>query len=205
MLSLPSWRMCCRPFSAHQSMASSQHACNSQGQRQTDTAATLIDKASSVCALLGFQALCPAIVAMQCEAVHTVCQCPNPFTETKNQADVKAATRALAMVADPCGRLRGLVQECLSARMPRAAVFFADKLLTLSKGSLADTYLLAQVLSSSPQQQRLHACMRSAPAVPLIRLRIHTRSASTRASSTVARWRCCAERSCLTLRCISNV
>lgn len=63
MFSLPSWRMCCRPFSAHQSMASTQHACNSQGQRQTATTATLIDKASSLCALLGFQALCPAIVA----------------------------------------------------------------------------------------------------------------------------------------------
>lgn len=46
---------------------------------------------------------------------------------------------------DQCRRLRGLVQDCLSSGLHASAVFYADKLVTLSKGCLSDTYLLAQV------------------------------------------------------------
>jgi hypothetical protein len=42
-------------------------------------------------------------------------------------------------------RLRCLVQDCLSNGLHASAVFHADKLVTLSGGSISDTYLLAQV------------------------------------------------------------
>lgn len=44
-----------------------------------------------------------------------------------------------------CERLRSLVQDCISKHLYKGAVFFADKLVTLSDSAPADVYLLAQV------------------------------------------------------------
>ncbi len=46
-----------------------------------------------------------------------------------------------------CARLRSLVHDCLAKHMYEAAAFFADKLVTLSRGAPQDVYILAQVLS----------------------------------------------------------
>ena len=42
-------------------------------------------------------------------------------------------------------RLRSLVHDCLAKHMYEAAAFFADKLVTLSRGAQPDVYILAQV------------------------------------------------------------
>lgn len=47
-----------------------------------------------------------------------------------------------------CERLRALVQDCIAKHLYKGAVFFADKLLTLSDNSPSDLYLLAQVRRS---------------------------------------------------------
>ena len=44
-----------------------------------------------------------------------------------------------------CRRLRSLVHNCLSSGLLPSACFFGDKLVSLSGGTNADTYLLAQV------------------------------------------------------------
>lgn len=44
-----------------------------------------------------------------------------------------------------CCRLRELVHDCLSKHLERSAVFYADKLVTLSGSNPGDVYLLAQV------------------------------------------------------------
>lgn len=44
-----------------------------------------------------------------------------------------------------CDHLRSMVQDCLAKHMHKSAVFFADKLLTLSDNSPSDLWLLAQV------------------------------------------------------------
>jgi anaphase-promoting complex subunit 6 len=44
-----------------------------------------------------------------------------------------------------CVRLRSLVHDCLAKHMYEAAAFFADKLVTLSRGAQPDVYILAQV------------------------------------------------------------
>ena len=44
-----------------------------------------------------------------------------------------------------CVRLRALVHDCLAKHMYEAAAFFADKLVTLSRGAQPDVYILAQV------------------------------------------------------------
>ena len=42
-------------------------------------------------------------------------------------------------------RLRSLVQDCLAKHMHGSAVFYADKLVTLSGHAPGDVFLLAQV------------------------------------------------------------
>ena len=48
-----------------------------------------------------------------------------------------------------CARLRSLVHDCLAKHMYEAAAFFADKLVTLSRGAPQDVYILAQVCGRS--------------------------------------------------------
>lgn len=44
-----------------------------------------------------------------------------------------------------CSRLRLLVQDCLDKHLYATAVFYADKLVALSKSAPSDVYLVAQV------------------------------------------------------------
>jgi hypothetical protein len=44
-----------------------------------------------------------------------------------------------------CGRLRMLVQDCLAKHLYDSAIFYADKLTTMSGRVPRDAYLLAQV------------------------------------------------------------
>lgn len=44
-----------------------------------------------------------------------------------------------------CSRLRLLVQDCLDKHLYASAVFYADKLITLSHSAPSDVYLMAQV------------------------------------------------------------
>ena len=44
-----------------------------------------------------------------------------------------------------CSRLRALVQDCLDKHLATSAVFYADKLVTLSGSAPSDVFLLAQV------------------------------------------------------------
>ncbi len=44
-----------------------------------------------------------------------------------------------------CERLRSLVQDCIAKHLYSSAVFYADKLVTLSGHAPADVFLLAQV------------------------------------------------------------
>jgi hypothetical protein len=46
---------------------------------------------------------------------------------------------------EPCSRLRVLVQDCLSKHLYDSAIFYADKLTTMSNHAPRDAYLLAQV------------------------------------------------------------
>ncbi|KAG1653808.1 hypothetical protein FOA52_007854 [Chlamydomonas sp. UWO 241] len=57
-------------------------------------------------------------------------------------------------------RLRCLVQDCLNNGLHASAVFHADKLVTLSRGSISDTYLLAQCYYASGQYRRALATLR---------------------------------------------
>ncbi len=52
---------------------------------------------------------------------------------------------ASTVVEAQCTRLRALVNDCISNLLYSSAVFYADKLVTLSKSAPADVYLLAQV------------------------------------------------------------
>eukprot|EP00232_Nephroselmis_pyriformis_P028431 CAMPEP_0182869414 /NCGR_PEP_ID=MMETSP0034_2-20130328/9926_1 /TAXON_ID=156128 /ORGANISM="Nephroselmis pyriformis, Strain CCMP717" /LENGTH=205 /DNA_ID=CAMNT_0025001873 /DNA_START=32 /DNA_END=645 /DNA_ORIENTATION=- len=51
-------------------------------------------------------------------------------------------------------RLRSIVQDCLGKHMYSSAIFFADKLVTMSEGAPADVYLLAQAHYVSKQYRR---------------------------------------------------
>lgn len=44
-----------------------------------------------------------------------------------------------------CTRLRALVQDCLDKHLAVSAVFYADKLVTISGSAPSDVFLLAQV------------------------------------------------------------
>lgn len=48
------------------------------------------------------------------------------------------------MAIDP-HQLRSLVQDCVAKHLYSTAVFYADKLVTLTKYAPGDVYLLAQV------------------------------------------------------------
>ena len=56
------------------------------------------------------------------------------------------AAAALEMdLEEQVARLRSLVQDCLAKHMHGSAVFYADKLVTLSGYAPGDVFLLAQV------------------------------------------------------------
>ena len=44
-----------------------------------------------------------------------------------------------------CSKLRTLVQDCLAKHLYESAIFYADKLATMSNQAPRDVYLLAQV------------------------------------------------------------
>lgn len=46
---------------------------------------------------------------------------------------------------DLCNKLRTLVQDCLAKHLYDSAIFYADKLTTMSDQAPRDAYLLAQV------------------------------------------------------------
>ena len=85
--------------------------------------------------------------------------------------------------AGPLERLRNVVADCLDKHLLSSAVFFADKLLTLSDGNVEDVFLLAQArarvfLSATAGARLTRPCLR--------------RPTST-AGSTGVRWRSCAQ------------
>lgn len=47
-----------------------------------------------------------------------------------------------------CQRMRSLVHDCLAKHMYESAIFYADKLVTMSNGAAADVYTLAEVMNS---------------------------------------------------------
>lgn len=51
----------------------------------------------------------------------------------------------MSFTEDHCRRLRLLVQDCLAKHLYSSAVFYADKLVTLSGSDPGDVYMLAQV------------------------------------------------------------
>lgn len=51
----------------------------------------------------------------------------------------------MATTEATCGRLRLLVQDCIDKHLYASAVFYADKLVTLSGSAPSDVYLMAQV------------------------------------------------------------
>ena len=55
-----------------------------------------------------------------------------------------------------CGRLRPLVQDCLAKHLYNSAIFYADKLNTLSKQAPQDAYLLAQVILLNKMARACH-------------------------------------------------
>jgi hypothetical protein len=44
-----------------------------------------------------------------------------------------------------CQRMRSLVHDCLAKHLYDSAIFYADKLVTMSNGAAADVYTLAEV------------------------------------------------------------
>ena len=54
-------------------------------------------------------------------------------------------------------RLSSLVHDCLSKHLYASAIFYADKLVTLSEGAPADVFTLAQV-SGHRTDQHLVMC-----------------------------------------------
>lgn len=47
---------------------------------------------------------------------------------------------------EQCQRLRDLVHNCISDHLYSSAIFYADKLVTLTNGAPSDVYLLAEVI-----------------------------------------------------------
>lgn len=45
-----------------------------------------------------------------------------------------------------CQRMRSLVHDCLAKHLYDSAIFYADKLMTMSNGAAADVYTLAEVI-----------------------------------------------------------
>lgn len=64
-------------------------------------------------------------------------------------------------MSEPAERLRCLVTDLLDKNLPRAAVFFADKLVSLSDGAAADVFALAQALVADGQHLRALQLLRS--------------------------------------------
>ena len=56
---------------------------------------------------------------------------------------------------DMCNRLRTLVQDCLAKHLYESAIFYADKLTTMSNQAPRDAYLLAQVKEVNKMHQAL--------------------------------------------------
>ena len=81
------------------------------------------------------------------------------------------------MAGEPlCQDLRGLVHDCLAKHLYESAAFYADKLVTLSDGTPADVYVLAQVRALAGLATRIRVlqhCLRScsvgAPATPAVK------------------------------------
>ncbi len=46
-----------------------------------------------------------------------------------------------------CQRMRSLVHDCLAKHLYDSAIFYADKLVTMSNGASADVYTLAEVIA----------------------------------------------------------
>jgi hypothetical protein len=51
-------------------------------------------------------------------------------------------------------RLRNIVADCLDKHLHSSAVFFADKLVTLSDGAAEDVFLLAQARAQAARPAR---------------------------------------------------
>ncbi|CAD7705302.1 unnamed protein product [Ostreobium quekettii] len=60
----------------------------------------------------------------------------------------------MSFTEEHCRRLRALVQDCLAKHLYTSAVFYADKLVTLSGSDPSDVYMLAQAYFVSKQFRR---------------------------------------------------
>jgi len=58
-------------------------------------------------------------------------------------------------------RLRSLVGDCINKHLLRSAIFFADKLVSLSDGAAEDVFLLAQAYVYNGEEARALALLRA--------------------------------------------
>ena len=77
------------------------------------------------------------------------------------QAGRQNHSSCLAETMAALERLRGLVLDCVSKHLHASAVFFADKLVTLSEGAPEDVFLLAQAHCYSGAHARALALLRA--------------------------------------------
>lgn len=66
-----------------------------------------------------------------------------------------------------CDRLRALVQDCIAKHLYTSAVFYADKLVTLSQHGPGDVFLLAQVRCATFSRPQAAFCMGMHAAPPI--------------------------------------
>jgi hypothetical protein len=88
----------------------------------------------------------PCTHSAESSVTHSTWRLASCLDTCQEQQEACAVARAgLATEMVDCSRLRSLVQDCLDKHLSTSAVFYADKLVTLSGYAPGDVYLLAQV------------------------------------------------------------
>ncbi|EIE23608.1 TPR-like protein [Coccomyxa subellipsoidea C-169] len=87
-----------------------------------------------------------------------------------------------------CQRMRSLVHDCLAKHLYDSAIFYADKLVTMSNGASADVYTLAEAFYMGRQWRRALALLRNAG---LIEADIRCRYLAARCLAEVKDWEEC--------------
>ncbi|CAL8472035.1 g11577 [Coccomyxa elongata] len=84
--------------------------------------------------------------------------------------------------------MRSLVHDCLAKHLYDSAIFYADKLMTMSNGAAADVYTLAEALYMGKQWRRALALLRNAG---LIEADVRCRYLAARCLAEVQDWEEC--------------
>ncbi|KAK9905515.1 hypothetical protein WJX75_001308 [Coccomyxa subellipsoidea] len=110
----------------------------------------------------------------------------------RRAVDVFAIMRHIAREEGPgallCQRMRSLVHDCLAKHLYDSAIFYADKLVTMSNGAAADVYTLAEAFYMGRQWRRALALLRNAG---LIEADIRCRYLAARCLAEVQDWEEC--------------